>query len=209
MSMRTRNILRNGRRYGRSSSRRYETLHSSERLDVLDDELASQVLPGQAFNEVELSPAELSPTSSTVADDDTFNQESSGSPMDEFDPDPTGVGAGDQTYSDLSSSSSEDIVLGSSALAARDSIALLHEFCDKLIGSMQNTSSHINEANTEYLTIQGDTNYGYDPDPTGHMKTRDPTHLMNALNIQQLVLANIMKTELIHLEAVTGGHVIR
>jgi len=84
--------------------------------------------------------------------------------MDEFDPDPTGVGVGDQTYSDLSSSSSEDIVLGSSALAARDSIALLHELCDKLIGSIQNTSSHINEANTEYLTIQGDTNYGYDPD---------------------------------------------
>ena len=67
---------------------------------------------------------------------------------------------------------------------------------------MENTRSHVNEPNTDHHTIQEDTNHKDTRDPTNRTGMQDATHPINALNIQQLDLANIMKTELIQLEAV-------
>ncbi len=208
MSTRTRSTYQSGRPYSRNSPKEEETSHSLNSSDVSDDEPGSQVLPGQAFNQVELSPVELSETSSTISNNDSFDRRSSSSLTDEHDPDTRGVEVDDQRHSDLLNSSSEDNMLWSSALTARHSIALLHKLCDKLIKSIKDTWSHINEPSAEYITIQGVTNHGDARDPTDHIGMQDPTHPMNALNIQQLGLAYIIKTELTRLEAVAEERVI-
>ncbi len=192
----------------RNASKEEEISHSLENSESANDEPGSQVLPGQAFNQIELSPVEISETSSTISDNDSFDRRSSSSLTDEHDSDTRGVEIDDQRHSDLLSSSSEDNVLWSSALTARHSIALLHKSCDKLIGSIEDTWSHINGPSPEYITIRGDTNRGDDGNPTGHIEMQDPTHPINALNIQQLDLACIIKTELMRLEAVIEERVI-
>lgn len=200
---------RRGRPYGKKPSKQDETFHSPDSSDVPNDNPASQVLPDQAFHQVELSPVELSESSSTLSDDDSSDRRPPSSPMDECDPDTTGVGVDDQRHSDLASSSSGDFVLESSALTTCRSIALLHKLCDKLIGSIEDTWSHINEPNTDHLTIQEDINHKDTRDPTNRAEMQDSTHPINALNIQQLDLANIMKIELIQLEAVARKHAAR
>jgi len=160
----TRSTHRSGRPYRRNYFKEEETSHSLDSSDLSNDEPGSQV---------ELSPVEISESSSTVSSD--------------------------QRHSDLLSSSSEDNVLLSSALT---SIALLRKSCDKLIESIDNMGSLINEPSPEYTTIQGVTNRGVDRNPTGHIEIQAPTHPINALNIQQLDLAYIIRTELTRLEAV-------
>ncbi len=177
---------RRGRPYGKKPSRKNETFHSPDSSDVPNDSPASQVLPDQAFQQVKLTPVELLESSSSLLDDDSSDRRSPSSPMNQCDPDAMG----------------EDFVSESSALTTSRSIALLHRLCDKLIGSMENTRSHVNEPNTDHHTIQEDTNHKDTRDPTNRTGMQDATHPINALNIQQLDLANIMKTELIQLEAV-------
>ncbi len=201
MLTRTRSPHRRGRTYGRKAFKRDERLHSQDCSDVSNGESASQVLPDQAFHQAELSPVELSESSSTLSDDDLSDRRPSISPVDESGLDTT-VGNGEQTDSNLASSSSGESVLSeSSALAACHSIAtLLHRLCDKLIGSIEDTWSHINEPSTDHITIQEHTNHKDTRDSTYHTGLQNSTHPINALNIQQLDLAKIIKIELKRLE---------
>jgi hypothetical protein len=211
MSTRTRSTHRRGRPYGRKPFKRDKKFHSPDSSDVPNGESASQVPPDQAFHQVELSPVELSESSSTRSDDDLSDRRPPSSPIDESDLDTTGVGVDEQINSNLASSSSgESVLLESSSLAACRSIAaLLHRLCDKLIGSIEDTWSHINEPSIDHITIQEHTSHRDTRDPTNHTGMQDSTHPTKALNIQQLDLANIMKVELIQLEAVAGEYAAR
>jgi len=202
MLTRTTNPHRRGRPYGRNPFKRDEEVHGQDSSDVSNGESASRVLPDHAFHQVELSPVELSESRSSLSDDDLSDRIPPISPFDESDLDTTGVGIGEQTDSNLASSSSgESVLLESSALAACRSIAaLLHRLCDKLIESIEDTWLHINEPTTDHITIQEHTNYKDTRDSTYYTGLRDSIYPINALNIQQLDLAKIIRDELIRLE---------
>lgn len=205
MSTRTRSTPRRRRHYGRDPSERDENFRSPDSSDVANGEPAFQVPPDSTFYQVEPSPVELSESGSTRSDEDLSDRRSPSSPTDESDLDTTRVGFNEQRNSNLASSSSgKSELLESNSLAACRSIAeLLHRLCDKLIGSIEDTWSHINEPSFDHNEIQEHTGQKNTRDLAG---MQDSTHPINALNIQQLDLANIMKAELIQLEAVAGEY---
>jgi hypothetical protein len=212
MSMKPRSTHRRDR-HSRKTSKRDEKFHSpddSDRSLCVSDDESSQILPDQVFHQIELFPVKLSGSSFTLSEDDSSDRKSSSSSIDDSDPDSTGVGVDDQRHPNLASSSSRESVLESSALAAcLSSAALLNILCDKLIGSIEDTWSHINEPRIDLITIQEHTNHRDTRDLTNHTGMQVSTHPINALNIQQLDLVNIMKVELIQLEAVAGEYTAR
>lgn len=118
------------------------------------------------------------------------------SEVDESDPDTTRVGADDQRHSDRASSSSGELIL------CLSSTHLLLTLCEKLIGSLEDMWSHINEPPTDRISNQGPTGHIDSRDLTIYTAIQDPTNPINALNIQELVLADIIKAEVLELNSV-------
>ena len=62
--------------------------------------------------------------------------------------------------------------------------------------------SHINEPPTDRISNQGPTGHIDSRDLTIYTAIQDPTNPINALNIQELVLADIIKAEVLELNSV-------
>ena len=153
----------------------------------------------RAFQDIEASSDELSETNSTVSGPDSPGRDFSSSQScqsiltpaeEESDPDIIGVGADDQKQSILISSLSGGIILEPrKAAACHATTALIQTLGDNIIASLQNSHSLINAA------------------PVCHNSQdyiREPTHEINALNVQQIALAWVLQSEIKNLRSELG-----
>lgn len=205
--------LERGRLKVRNRTKQSEELHSLEisdrRLGAPGSKASPRLLPDLALDQIESASSESSSSTSSLSDNDSSESrpsitrpcqsQTALSDADESSPN-TGKG-----YASSANSSSGEIAFESKTLEACSSSAtLLQSLCDKLIESLKDTWSHINKIPTLHSEIDRSPDHRDFRDSTNRMGLQNPTHPINALNIQQLDLANIIKLELVELKFAAG-----